>query len=140
MPAALLNISPVRWQACRPCRSEIELAGWHGERHEIRDGVYGLRMHHDRDRASATSAIGVKSRCVIRQLLVEAGIDGVRADGAHEQRAPVGRRLGDGICAERATRATAIVDDDRRFEGIAQQLGERPCHDVGRTSGRKGND
>ena len=36
----------------------------------------------------------------------------MRADGAHEQGAPVRRGLRDGIGAQRAASATAIVDDD----------------------------
>jgi len=124
------------------CGAEIELAG-HAlrKRDQIRNSRYWLRgMHHDRDRRHRHERDGCEIvSCVISQLLIERGIDGVRADGAHEQRAPIGRGFGDGVCAQGAARATAIVDDDRCLECIAQQLGQRSCHDVSRTARRKRN-
>ena len=66
--------------------------------------------------AIAIRAIGVKSRTAsYGNSLIQGGVDGVRSDGSHQQRASVGRRLGHGIGPERAAGPAAVVDDDNRL-------------------------
>ena len=63
---------------------------------------------------------------VVRHLRVDADVDRERRDVAEQQRVAVGRRLGDGVGADHAARAGAVVDDDR----LAERLGQRLLHDA----------
>jgi hypothetical protein len=57
---------------------------------------------------------------VVGQVLVQAGVDGVGADGAAEQRVAVGLGLGHVGGAHGAGRAGLVVDDERLAEGRLQ--------------------
>ncbi len=70
----------------------------------IHDQHIGHRSH-QRDGREITYRI-------VWNLAVKGGIDGVGSDRTHDQRVPVGLRLGDEIGTNIATRAGTIFNDD----------------------------
>ena len=49
---------------------------------------------------------------VVRQLAEKRGIDGMGADGAHDERVAVRRALGDDVRTDVAAGSRTVVDDD----------------------------
>ena len=62
---------------------------------------------------------------VVGHLRVQAGVDRVGADGAHQQRVAVGCALGDELAADVAAGARAVVDDDLLAPRLRQLLRRR---------------
>jgi hypothetical protein len=63
-----------------------------------------------------------------------------RADGAHEQRVAVARRLRGQRCADVAARARTVVDHDGLAERLAQLQADDAGQDVGGATGRERHD
>src|SRR5690606_214050 len=74
------------------------------------------------------------------QLAVQVGVDGVRADRAHEQRVAVGLGAGGHLHADVAAGAVAVLDDDAFTELAAQVLADDSGQDVGGAAGGEGHD
>ena len=76
---------------------------------------------------------------VVRQVLVQAGVDGVRADGAAKQRVAIGRRLGHKRCANAARLAGLVLDHHSLFQRLLQLVGDGAANDVGGATGGEGH-
>jgi len=100
----------------------LRVADQVGDRVDLRAlGLRRVQHQHVRGRP-ATSTIGTKSfDRVERHLRIERSVDRVRADGAHQQRVAVGRRLRDDVPKPRLPPAPGLVVDD---EGLAECLAE----------------
>ncbi|MNV60042.1 hypothetical protein D3C71_1524940 [compost metagenome] len=73
-------------------------------------------------------------------LLVQRGVDGVRADGAHEQRVAVSGCLGGQQAADVAASAGTVVDHHGLAQLGSQALRHDARQDVGRATGRERHD
>ena len=76
---------------------------------------------------------------VVRQLLVERGVDRVRRRDDH-QRVAVGRRRDDRLRRHIAAGARPVLHDDLLAEPVRQTLRHDARHDVGRPAGRESDD
>jgi len=72
---------------------------------------------------------------VVLEVLVDEGIDGVRAHGADQQRVAILARACDRRCADIAARPGAVLDDERRSVFLLQTLGEDAPEHVGGAAG-----
>ena len=74
---------------------------------------------------------------VVRQLRVQARVDGERTAIGQQDRVAVGRGLRDRIDAHDAVRARLVLDDDRLAHLLAHLLRERARGEVGRAAGKR---
>ena len=115
-PAAVANISPVRWPGVPlPAEPKIRFAGVLARAVAPARGPSGhrnVRMHRPTRpvRCDQGDRREVPDR-IVRQLLVQRRVDGVRADGAHQQRVAVRRGLRNHVGADGAAGTAAVVDD-----------------------------
>ena len=77
---------------------------------------------------------------VVRQLRIDAGVHGERADVAHEQGVPVGCGLGDLVRADGAAGPRPALDDHAAAQGFLKLLAEKSREYVRRAARRERND
>ena len=124
-------------------RAERDLAGIGlGIRHQLLDGLERLRrighqqvrhQRHARERGEILDRIEPQFR-------VQALVDGVGADRAHEDRVAIGRGARHELGADIAAGAGAVVDDDRLAKVLADELPQHARQDVGGAAGRERDD
>src|SRR5262249_37509138 len=113
-----------RLGACE-CDKFVHVLG----RHVAMDHKDARREDHERDRGQVLDRI-------VRQLFVQARIDGNGGTG-HHQRVAVGRGLGGTLDRNIAASASRILDQDGFAPGLGKLVCKQPRRDVRGTAGRK---
>src|SRR5262245_51661809 len=112
------------------------------ERDEIGQRFRGdRRVNADDHRAEHAARHGNEVALgTVRQVRVQAGIDGDRWVRGEEKGVAVGRRSRDRLRADVAAGAGLVVDDERLFKRVAQRLREEAGVKIGSPAGRRGHD
>jgi hypothetical protein len=143
-PVCVLNSSPDRWiDVPAPDDAKFSLPGFRfcvGDQFLHRIGrdrrIDGEHVRHTGDQHHRLEVFHV----IERHLRIQARVDRVRADGAHQQRIAVGRTFRDQLGTDVATGARSVVDDERLPERFRQLLRDRARQDVGRAARRERDD
>ena len=138
----LQAFSGERCQRADAAGAEIELARLGLRQRDIfpqsADRQVLVHQHHQRQAADDGDVAKILARVV--GLLQQGRIDRLRGHRGGEPGVAVGSRLRDGIGADDAAAAGAVLDHERLAELALQRVGEGTAQDVGSAGRRRGRD